>query len=336
VGAMTSRSGAFAVLAVAAVVLAGCPKKPSPVAEDGGAGDANAASDAGDGGGSSGEERVDSVYPVDPAAPADPLAQKLCAGLHDLPEKKRAACCKQAPSTVVTAECVRQLSAGLRSKALALEPADVDACIAAFDKTLDGCDWVGPFPPGPPVACEAIFKGHVKAGQPCRSSLECEATLRCHGAGPTQAGRCGQPKADGDLCGGATDSLATYTRQSDVDKSHPECKERCVRHKCAPALADGASCQTTADCQTGLLCMPVAGPAKAGLAPRKCAAASLPAKEGDACPSGDCGEGLQCTRGKCATRKGEGEACQTDFDCRGGCLKDGGTKGTCGPRCDTR
>jgi hypothetical protein len=35
-------------------------------------------------------------------------------------------------------------------------------------------------------------------------------------------------------------------------------------------------------------------------------------------------------------KKAGGEACTDDFECRGGCLKDAGTKGTCGPRCDIR
>jgi hypothetical protein len=299
--------------------------------------DAGAAASA-DGGG--GAEDVEPVYPVEQNAPALPIAQKLCDALTTLPEKKRAACCKASPGIVLVTECTRQLSAAIRHDALAVDDKDVDACIAAFDKTLDGCDWVGPFPPGPPPACQGIFKGKLRAGQKCRSSLECTGDLRCKDLGPTTAGRCGAAGAGEETsCGGTVDSLATYTRQNDVDRRHPECKERCIKHKCQAPIGAGGACQISSDCVDGLQCLPTASAValKNGQPPRTCIAGKAPSKEGEPCPGAVCEGSLQCIHGKCAERKAGGEACTDDFECRGGCLKaDSGTKGTCGPRCDIR
>lgn len=298
-----------------------------------------AASLGADGGPGGGGEDVEPVYPIEKDAPAVPVAQKLCEALTTLPEKKRAACCKASPGIVLATECTRQLSAALRHDALTVDDKDVDACIAAFEKTLDGCDWVGPFSPGPPAACQGIFKGKLRAGQKCRSSLECAGDLRCKDLGPTTAGKCGPAGAGEETsCGGTVDSLATYTRQNDVDTRHPECKERCIKHKCQAPIGAGGACLVSTDCLDGMQCLPTPGAAalKNGQPSRSCVAKPLP-KEGEACPGAVCEGSLECIRGKCAARKASGEACTDDFECRGGCLKtDSGTKGTCGPRCDIR
>ena len=204
----------LAVLGVACV-LAGCAKKTTgtadAAADRGVAAAADAGADAGDG------DDVESVYPLDPNAPIVPLAQKLCAGLTEMPEKKRAACCSATPGVVVTSECTRTLSAAIRSNAIELSEPAVDRCISAFEKTLEGCDWVGPFPPGPPPECQGLVKGLLPEGARCRSSLECGGSLRCRGVGPTTAGKCGGARAVGEICGGTTDALATFVRQTDVD-----------------------------------------------------------------------------------------------------------------------
>jgi hypothetical protein len=127
-------------------------------------------------------------------------------------------------------------------------------------------------------------------------------------------------------------------RQNDLDKRHPECKERCIKHQCAPPVAEGGACLISGDCQEGMQCLPgaQAGP-KPGIAPRKCVAGKTPGKEGEPCPGGVCEGKLQCIGGKCGARKARDEECKDDFECRGGCVKSGGAaKGKCGPRCDIR
>lgn len=331
------------LVAVAAIAVA-CSKKDDVKADADASTSTNAttanadASTTGDGGASS--DDVEPVYPIEPNAPAAPLAQKLCEALNELPEKKRAACCSATPGIIVTSECTRMLSAALRHNAVELAESDVTACANAFEQTLSGCDWVGPFPPGPPAACLGIIKGKLAAGQKCRSSLECSGDLRCLGVGPTTTGKCGPQKALGDLCGGTTDTLSGFTRQNaDLDKRHPECRstEKCIKHKCSAPASDGSACQTTSDCMEGLQCLPVLGGApKTGIPQKKCTARPLP-KEGEACPGGVCEGELQCIKNKCSARKPAGETCTADFECKGGCLKgDGGAGGKCGPRCDIR
>jgi hypothetical protein len=333
-------------------LLFGCPKKDaggSDAAAESAAPDSDAASAANAADAASSDD-IDSVYPIDPSAKVEPLAQKLCNGLSEMPEKKRAACCSTTPGIIIATECARTLSAAIKYKAVELTEDAVNACVSAFEKTLEGCDWVGPFPPGPPRECQNIVKGLLHEGAKCRSSLECAGSLRCRGVGPTTAGKCTVARPVGELCGGTTDTLATYVRQTDLDKQHPECATgHCIKHRCATPLVADEVCHLTMDCAEGLQCLPGSGPGKQDakrpgqadkkgtrLPDRKCTARPLPTKEGEACPGGICGGDLQCIMSKCTARKAGGETCTNDFECRGGCVKGGAATGKCGPRCDIR
>jgi hypothetical protein len=338
----------IAFVAGGGLLLLGCPKKATPdaidaaVVTDGGGPGAGGAGTA-EAGTATSSDDVQSVYPVDPNAPPDPVAQKLCTGLTEMPEKKRAACCGATPGVVVTSECTRTLSAAIRFKAVTLDAARVDACVAAFERTLDGCDWVGPFPPSPPAECHGLVTGQLNLGQKCRSTLECAGALRCRGVGPTTPGKCTTPANTGEVCGGTVDALATFVRQTDMEKEHPECAAgRCIKHHCGPPAPENGECQVTLDCEEGLQCV-VSGPTvkrkkndpRPPPSPRKCQRRPLP-KEGEACPGGVCAGELGCIMNKCTARKSGGAACTNDFECRGGCLHDGGAAGMCGPRCDIR
>lgn len=319
-----------------AVVLLGCPKPQASAdaAADAGADTgADAAAEAGGGGG----DDVEPVYPIEANAPPVPLAQKLCEGLNSMPEKKRAECCKTTSGILLTSECTRTLSAAIRGKAIELEAKDVDACIAAFEKTLEGCEWVGPFMPGPPAACLGLLKGKIAEGHKCRSSLECAGDMHCVGLGPTTPGKCGTMSTGGEACGGTVDPLVGFARQTDIEKRHPTCKDRCIKHQCQPPVAENAACLISSDCQEGLQCLPAPNAPKTGIVPKKCVAGKTPGKDGEPCPGGVCEGTLQCIKGKCTSRKGTGEECTDDYECKGGCLRaDGGTKGKCGQRCDIR
>ncbi len=332
------RLAGSALIAFGSLVLLGCPDKPKAEVRDAAANDPVAALAAlhGEAGVDSGNEDVEPVYPVESNAPAVPIAEKLCNGLSTAPEIRRSACCHTSPGVVITAECTRTLSAAIRHGAIALDEKDVAACLDAFDKTLDGCDWVGPFPPGPPPACQGILKGKLAAGTKCRSSLECAGEQRCVGLGPTTIGKCGPPGAEGESCGGTVDALAGFTRQNDIEKRHPECKDRCIKHKCAAPIGENGACLISSDCQDGMQCLVGTGTApKTGVLLRKCVSGKAPGKDGEPCPGGACEGNLQCIRGKCAARKGTGEPCTDDFECRGGCLRTDGGK-ACAPRCDIR
>jgi hypothetical protein len=321
---------------LSACVLFGCPKRNDSV-PDASLTDASSNASA-----SARGDSIDSVYAVDRNAPVLPVAERLCATLHDAQEKRRAECCGTTSGIVFATECTRMLSASLRAGAVSLSEADVESCTTAFARTLEGCDWVGPFPPDPPAACHGIVKGRVKAGAPCRSTLECEGTARCSGVGPTTQGRCASARADGESCGSATDPLASYLRQTSLDRERPECASgRCIQHRCSKPLDANSVCTLTSDCADGLQCLGAKStgsavrPAKA--IERTCVAQPVPSSEGEACPGGVCGAGLECILGKCSSRKPKGAPCTHDLECRGGCLRaDGGTKGTCGPRCDIR
>jgi hypothetical protein len=269
-----------------------------------------------------GDGQVASVYGAGGAP--EPAAQRLCGLLDDTLEKHRAACCNQPPHVVITSECVRMLSAAIKSKAVTLDAAALDGCEKAFTAAMTGCDWVGPFGPDFPPACTALLQGHLAAGATCHSSVECVAGLHCSGVGPTAAGTCAAPASDGAPCNLAVDPLQLYTRQ-DAEAQHGECAGRCDRHHCAKPVPEAGECHASVECGREAHCG--AGHCRRGRF----------APAGEACTGADCAAGLHCIDGKCATPRPTGAACQRDHECRGGCVRaDGGTSGACGPRCDRR
>lgn len=293
---------------VAGALAAFACKAPPQASGDGGAAIASASASASAPASASSEpDRIHSVYPLDAGTP-DALAQRLCAALQETPVQRRAACCKTTPGIIVTSECVRMLTVALHSGAVTLAPTDVEACASAVDRTFGGCDWVGPNAPQPPAECQGIIRGTLDDGARCRSSLECKDGLRCQGVGPTDPGKCGVPRDDGSGCGTAVDPLATYARQNGYEVQHPECKGWCNRHRCEAAVAMGAPCRIDVQCGAGHIC-----------AGGKCASAA----------TGPGGAAIAA-----AVRKAAGEACASDAECTGGCVRpDGGARGTCGMKC---
>jgi len=76
-------------------------------------------------------DQIRPVYPVT-KDPVDPLAQRFCETIHELPANRKAECCTGGYSMRLTSECSRVLSYALRAKAVALDPADVDRCAEAM------------------------------------------------------------------------------------------------------------------------------------------------------------------------------------------------------------
>jgi hypothetical protein len=261
------------------------------------------------------------VYPAAPGPP-DPQAQRFCAAIQALPQERKAACCADSPTGNAPVEaCVRTLSYALADHAVALEPAALDACVAAMTQATLGCDWVTPFSLSMPPACATLLKGKIPENERCRSSLECAPGLRCQGLSATDIGACGPPRAARFQCGVGTDMLAVYTRQDDVDRDHPECAGHCARNQCEDAIAVGAACKSDSPCGRNRC---FSG---------KCAADPLPAL-GAACPAGVCARGAGCLNGTCVAPKAEGAVCSSHAECRGQCVPgDAGTTGTCSKRC---
>jgi hypothetical protein len=321
------RTASFALalpFAIASVFVVGCERRSAtPASIDAGT---DASVDAGllfD----AASEEVTSVYPELVGA-GDPRAVRLCQVLHEVPEQKRAACCKQPMGLVITSECVRMLTGALRGNAVTLNDDAVAACATALEATYQGCDWVGPFPPPLPKACAGLITGRLPAGKRCRSSLECVDRLRCKGVGPTSAGVCSEAAATNEACGGGVDALASYVRDANLEREHPSCTGYCARFKCGELGKVGAECVQARDCEDGLQCI------------AKQCVQRAPSKAQEACAGGVCEEGLTCLAGKCTTRKAAGQSCKTDFECLGGCLKapnaKPGATGKCGMRCDLR
>ena len=307
---------------VAALMLVGCPSTNDASTRDAATRLTVTAQDAGTD--AEAEDEVRPVYDVSPNEPPEPHALRLCKALSEVQEQKRAACCKTSPGIVLTDECSRMLGAAVRAKAVAITDADVDACVAALEKRYDGCDWVGPFPPGPPPECTGLVKGALADGARCRSTVECAGASHCAGLTPTRTGRCTPPSADGSPCGGTVDPLVGFARQTSAEKTHPECEHRCIQHKCGAPLKEGTACSIAAECEDSAQCVS-----------KKCAKAP-PAKPGQPCPGGLCESPAECIQGVCGMKKAAGETCSADFECKGGCRKGDAGKGTCGPRCDVR
>jgi hypothetical protein len=272
----------------------------------------------------SGGDDVEPVYPKT-NGPPEPLAEKLCAALHDVPTKRRADCCSQEAGFSLARECIRTLSHALRDKSVSIESVAVDACVSAMNTAHEGCEWVGPANITVPAACDGIMRGSIEEGKRCRSSLECVDGLRCFGVGPTDAGVCRKSSPTGNPCSLAVDTLAALTRQDGMETRHPECTGYCNRRRCQDFLAVHGACKVSAECGSGKVCLG-----------GSCEEGSLPA-EGKPCAKGSCASGLRCEKGTCIARKSAGATCSTDVECKGGCIRgDGGKEGTCGMKCGIR
>lgn len=318
----------FAALLAAGIPAAGaasCGSKAEQGAP-GAAGSASASASAAPTSTSSAEasDESDQIRPVYPVTkdPPDPLAQRFCETIHELPANRKAECCKGGYSMRLTNECSRVLSYALRAKAVALDPADVDKCAEAMAKATEGCGWVTPTRVKLPAACDGIIKGTVVEGNVCRASLECLDGLRCLGSSTTDAGTCRKPLGKGGPCSHAVDTLASYTGQASSDLKHPECTGFCARRWCADIAPLGGACAVSLECGPGRYCID-----------KKCAEGPLP-EAGKPCRGGLCAEGIRCVAGQCAPLGKEGEACEHDADCESGCEKPKGSpKGKCALKC---
>lgn len=306
-----------------ASLLAACGREPSGAAPAAAASASSAALTPAEVAGPAADEEVKPVYPLLTGAP-DPLAERYCDALYGISARRRAACCGGNVGSSLASECTRNLTGAVRLKAVTLDPADVDRCIAAVERSLDGCDWVAPLAASAPApsACDGVVKGALGVGATCRSSMECAAGLRCHDVGPTAVGRCGAPRDVGP-CGGSVDALTTYVRDEGVDRVHPECTGVCNKRRCEAFVKVGGDCTSTLQCGPDGVC-----------ARGKCAAGKVASAPGDACLDGHCPVGLRCESGTCQSPRGEGQACRADDECRGSCVKAlGAEAGTCTKSC---
>ena len=255
-----------------------------------------------------GDEPVRPVYPAE-VGEVPPIVERLCDVLHGLPKRRKSECCQRQPGVILTSECVRNLSGALADGAVVLSDANVDACENAMKSAHEGCDWVGPHPPGVPEACLGLLRGARKANDVCRSSLECQHGLRCLGSGPTERGRCGKPASNGLLCNTAVDTLAVYVRQDDFERRHPACADGfCDRNRCAEKIRVGGACKANNQCLLG-----------------RCAEGRCidepTADVGEPCLGGDCIEGTRCVEGKCAESKPLGSDCTSSAECKAACVE---------------
>jgi len=190
--------------------------------------------------------------------------------------------------------------------------------------------------------CPRAFKGTLAEGEPCTSPYECLGELRCVGTAGGQCGTCvraGLPciVGGGDPGSNGSDELCTQF-------------ERCVSAtgKCAPKLADGASCIYDSDCELEHFCAQGVCAPPLGLGETcalqeggrgcsqdlhclegVCSGLVYGRQEGETCGvPGNCGNGLECDRdqGVCVPMVSEGEACGA-VQCAFGLYCDG----TCKP-----
>lgn len=321
---MNRRSTLFFLLSLSSACGRCDSEKPSPTAPSATISAAPVASESPESGVKRGSEDVEPVYSKT-AGPPEPLAEKLCGALHDLPNKRRAECCQSTPGFSLTSECVRILSHALRDKSVSLDAAAVDSCVAQSNAAYEGCEWVGPTNVTLPDACEGILQGSVEEGKRCRSSLECREGMRCVGLGPTDAGVCRKPSSVGFPCSLAVDTLAALTRQNSLDKHHPECAGYCGQRRCRDFVTLHGACKTNAECGAGKVCL--GGTCEEGEVPG----------EGKSCAKTACAPGLVCEKNTCIARKKAGASCTTDRECQGGCLRgDAGKEGSCGMKCGWR
>ena len=322
------------VLVVAAVAAGGGCKKIAAAAAAVAAVDADAGAAASDepDAVTTQETRIRAVF--DAATPADPRALRLCKALLELPQQRKAACCKYpiAATDTVTTTCAGVLSDALHDKDLTFDDAKATACAEKRARQLDGCGWVNATAPPPPPECDEILRGNLDKGARCRSSLECNKGLRCRGAGPLDSGRCADPLPDGSRCGASVDGLAIVVDEPSIDRDHPQCKNICGHLKCRSLEALGGECRSDVECGAGNRC-------QANL----CVAGRVAV--GQPCTGATCADGARCIESKCEAPRAPGGSCAMDSDCAdGGCVKHRGAPkgssrpereepGVCGMKC---
>lgn len=261
------------------------------------------------------------IYPKDDGAPPDPVVVKYCDSVIGGPESRRTACCPDAATFSRVEECKRTLGFAVRTGAVKIDAAALDACARDVATSSEGCDWVGFAPLELPASCDAVLRGAIQEGKECRSSLECAGDLRCQGVSAVELGKCGPPRAARYPCGTGIDVLAAGTGQVRFDRAHRECEGYCKARMCVDATPVGQACSSEFECGKG------------SCIDGKCSDLPLPGA-GQACAAGACGVGLKCHDGKCAAPKKEGEACSADDECRSVCARDdGGSEGKCSKLC---
>jgi len=185
-----------------------------------------------------------------------------------------------------------------------------------------GSEWVGPWPPAPPVACRGIIQGLLPAKSRCRSSLECAGSLRCQGLGPTEAGVCGPPLVDGTICGGSGDPLATYARQDDIDVAHPN----------APATATASAALRSCPVAARVCTARPAG--RSATAPTAAASRAGFARVGQKCTGRWMRAGRDVLRWHVHRAPRRGAGLREGHAVRGACIRPAGSQeGTCRHDC---
>ncbi|OIP38355.1 MAG: hypothetical protein AUK47_12080 [Deltaproteobacteria bacterium CG2_30_63_29] len=199
--------------------------------------------------------------------------------------------------------------------------------------------------------CPRAFKGTLAEGEPCTSPYECAGELQCMGIGLGQCGACarvGVPciVGGGDPGPNGSDEVCTLFERCDSSTG-----------KCAPKLADGASCVSSRDCELehscaqGVCAPPLGLGETCGEQPDGrvcsqdlqckegvCSRLVYGRREGETCGEpGDCGNGLECDRDQrvCVPMASEGEACgagrcKFGWYCEGTCKPSKETGAACG------
>ncbi|MFO0669942.1 MAG: Dickkopf N-terminal cysteine-rich domain-containing protein [Polyangiaceae bacterium] len=199
---------------------------------------------------------------------------------------------------------------------------------------------------------------HCRAAGECLLDKDCQAGEFCSSA--TYPSKCAAKKADGATCS---------------DKK--ECQHTCYGGKCVTALPNGASCGSGADCTSGKCKGVCVAPSacftdgdcaagqfcdsssgynshcsspypngqgcrddaqcQSGFCSRSSFTCKVRPAIGDACQSLECPRDAFCSSGKCAVRKGPGEACNPvlgqDAECFAPYLCQGGTCKLMGLEC---
>ena len=105
-----------------------------------------------------------SIYPRAIGAPM-PWVLPLCDAFHELPRVRRAECTGQKPGLAFTRECVRMLNAAVSSRALRIDGAGAQRCIAAETTRVGDCAFTRAVSLPAPAECSGVFRGRLDSGR---------------------------------------------------------------------------------------------------------------------------------------------------------------------------
>lgn len=213
-----------------------------------------------------------------------------------------------------TVRCVARLGGSVVKRRVELDPEAGIRCIeATIQEISDG--WHDVIES---AQCNGYVIGRQKDGEPCGQPWECLEGLACVGFTNKGDGRCKELPKVGARCGNGNPDKNLPLDIGDRPACAPGARCAPWGGTCEARIKLGRPCANTWDCMEGLACRG-----------KKCTGEDRVSAGGACVGVYECATGLYCAGtdymnklGSCTEKKGAGETCRDDTECKGRCKYD--------------